>query len=252
MSSAPDTSFDLTGRVALVTGGSRGIGKAIVMKLAAWGATPIIIARSTDAAERAARSIPGAHGLACDVADAAAVARLAADVPRADILVNNAGVAPPPAPIEETSEESWDRTLAVNLKGPFLMCRAFVPAMKRAGRGRIINIGSTAAHVTFNKLIPYAASKGGLVSFTRMLAMELAASGITVNAVLPGPVATDLFNETIPAAKIVTLTSAVPIGRLGLPEEIAASVAFLASDAAAWITGESLIVGGGLPGRRIG
>jgi NAD(P)-dependent dehydrogenase (short-subunit alcohol dehydrogenase family) len=256
MSPPLPSDLDLSGRVALVTGATRGLGAAIAARLAALGARVALTSRDGAAAERAAAAHRDGIGLACEVSDAgsvaAAVDALVARTGRIDILVNNAGVAPPPAPIEETTEADWDRVLAADLKGPFLLCRAVVPHMKRQGRGRIVNIGSTGWKTSFNPIIPYAAAKGGLVSLTRLLAMELAPSGITVNAVLPGPIETEMLRELMPAERRARVAAAVPLGRLGTPEELAAAVAHLCSDAAAWITGEALTVGGGLPGRRIG
>ncbi len=250
-----DRDVSLQGRAALVTGGTRGIGLAIARRLQRWGARVAVTSRQRETAEAVAASLPGGFGLGCDVAEATSVERAMAETVarfgRLDILVNNAGIAPKPGPIETTREEDWDRVIATDLKGPFLLCRAAVPQMKRGGWGRIVNIGSTGAAVTFTPILSYAAAKGGLVSFTKLLAMELAASAITVNAVLPGPVMTEMLEATLTQARAAEIARAIPLGRLGTPEEIAAAVAFLCSDAAAWITGEALTVGGGLPGRAI-
>jgi NAD(P)-dependent dehydrogenase (short-subunit alcohol dehydrogenase family) len=246
---------ELAERSAIVTGGARGIGRAIALALQARGARVAITSRDRQAALDTAAAIPGAIGLDCEASDARSVDAMvdAAMVAfgRIDILVANAGVAPPPARIEDTREEDWDRTLAVNLKGPFLCARAVVPHMKRAGRGRIVMIGSTGALQTFTTLLPYAAAKGGLVAMTKMLALELAPAGITVNAVLPGPVRTEMLETVIPEDKKAALAAAIPAGRMGAPEEIASAVAFLCSDEAAWITGEALVVAGGWPGRAL-
>jgi NAD(P)-dependent dehydrogenase (short-subunit alcohol dehydrogenase family) len=242
----------LAGRAALVTGGARGIGAAIVAALRAAGAEVALTSRDLATAEAAARQA-GALGLACEITSADSVAAAVAASRRAlgrlDILVNNAGVAARPAPIEDTSEAEWDRVLATDLKGPFLACRAVVPGMKAAGWGRIVNIGSTATRQTVGRVLPYVAAKGGLAALTRMLALELAPSGITANCVHPGPTRTEMWDANVTPEQKARTVANIPLGRIGEAEEIAALVAYLCTPAAGFVTAENLYAGGGWPGR---
>jgi NAD(P)-dependent dehydrogenase (short-subunit alcohol dehydrogenase family) len=243
----------LRGRVALVTGGARGIGKAIVAALQAAGAKVALTARDPAAARSAAAALPGALGIACEVSDAASardsVAAAVAHFGSLDILVNNAGVAAKPAPIEAVEEADWDRVVAVDLKGPFLLARAAVPHMKAAGWGRIVNIGSTAREQTAAPVLAYAAAKGGLAALTRLLALELAPAGITVNAVHPGPTETEMWKRNVAPERRREIAGLMPMGRVAKPGEIAALVAFLCTEGAAFVTGENIAVAGGWPGR---
>jgi NAD(P)-dependent dehydrogenase (short-subunit alcohol dehydrogenase family) len=251
----------LAGRHALVTGAGRGIGAAIVRRLVADGARVSLLGRSQAALQALADTLPAeARGalLACDVSDPDAVnaafeAAAAAHGP-VTLLVNNAGQAGS-APAARTSNELWNRMLAVNLSGSFYCCRAALPGMLAAGRGRIVNIASTAGQRGYAYVSAYAAAKHGVIGLTRSLALEVAARSITVNAVCPGYTETDLLEASV--ANIVAKTGRSvaetqaelarhnPQGRLVQPVEVADAVAWLVSDAAAAINGQSLSVSGG-------
>jgi 2-hydroxycyclohexanecarboxyl-CoA dehydrogenase len=247
--------MSLTGRVVMVTGGAQGIGAGICRAVAAAGATVAVcdldvgLAASTadQLASQGARAIP----VETDVSDAssvrAAVARVAADLGPVDVLVNNAGI----DTIEmfvDSEETTWDRLIAVNLKGTLLCCRAVLDSMIARGSGRIVNIGSDAGRVGSSGEAVYSATKGGIISFSKTLAREVARSGITVNCVCPGPTDTKLLAqvEDFDPKLHGALARAIPLKRLGRPEDIAALVAFLASDAAEFITGQTISVSGGL------
>ena len=247
--------FELTGQVAVVTGAGRGIGRAIALALAEAGADVALLARTGDelTETRAAVEALGRRAVAAlvDVSDGASVRRAAAEVlaffaGRVDILVNNAGVAGRMSIIDLTEEE-WDRVLDTNLKGTFLCTQAFVPPMIARGRGRIVNIASTFGMVGHPDRAAYAASKGGIVQLTRQLAAELAEHAITVNAVGPAIIKTAMVEPLIrPGMAYGELgLRKTPLGRFGEPEEVAWPVVFLASQAASYITGQTLMVDGG-------
>jgi 3-oxoacyl-[acyl-carrier protein] reductase len=238
----------LGGQSAVVTGGTRGIGAAISRALLADGArVHATYLRGDDEARRFAESCGGAplslHRF--DVADSAAVQRFFAglDAPP-QVLVNNAGVRQD-ALLGMMSEEAFQRVLAVNLGGAFLMCKQAVRAMIGARYGRIVNLVSPSGRDGLAGQANYAAAKAGLVALSRSLALEVAARGITVNCVMPGFVLTDLIGE-LPAEKLEVFRASVPVKRFGEPEEIAAAVRFLVSREAAYITGTTIEVTGGI------
>jgi len=247
-------SFRVDGRRALVTGGGKGLGLAISKALAEAGADVVIASRSRDACEAAARDIAAATGrrtaaLAVDLADSAQAARLVLDAEAAigplDILINNAGINIRGAS-EELTEGDWDAVVDTNLKAPFLLARAVGPAMAKRGWGRIVNLGSILSVIGIAGRAPYAASKAGLLNLTRVLALEWAARGVTVNALCPGPFGTEM-NRTLTSdpAKYKAFLEKIPMGRWGEPEEIAGAVLFLSSDASSFVTGSALFVDGG-------
>jgi len=242
----------LAGKIALVTGGSRGIGRAICIALAAKGAQVAVHYRSTpDAADEVVRVIEGLGGeaffLQADLAEREAGAALVEQVNKrvggVDILVNNAGEMTDYA-VEDMPDEAWERTLNVNLHSAFRCSRAVIPHMKAQQWGRIINITSQAAQTGSSNHAHYAASKSGLYGLTYSLAKELAPDNITVNQVAPGRIKTEMVMSRI-AGREAEWMKQTPLGRLGDPEEIAAPVAFLASEAARYITGATLHINGG-------
>jgi len=252
----------LAGRGAVVTGGGRGIGRAIAQALAARGAAVLVAARSEVeiAGVAAALRDTGAEAYAvrCDVTDEGAVERLAAEAAErlgdVDILVNNAG-ASLAQPVHRLTLAQWRDALDVNATGPFLCTRAFLPGMVERGRGRVVTVASVAGISGAPYIAAYAAAKHAAVGFVRAVAAEVAASGVTVNAVCPGYVDTGMTRATID--RIVEKTGRAeeearaailersPQGRLITPEEVAAAVAFLCSEEARGITGEALILDGG-------
>jgi NAD(P)-dependent dehydrogenase (short-subunit alcohol dehydrogenase family) len=250
--------FRLDGKVALVTGGSRGLGRAIADALAAAGADVALTARQHENAERAAEVVAkstarNAIGIAADVTSMAAVeamVREAVDrLGRIDILVNNAGVNIR-GPIEELREDEWDVVVDTNLKGPWLCCRAVAPIMKRQKWGRVINVSSMLGEISLPGRTPYASSKGGLTLLTKTLALEWAKDGINVNALCPGPFATEintpLLNDPAVSAQMV---ANVPLARWGDPVELGPAAVFLASDASSFMTGATLFIDGGYTAR---
>jgi len=243
----------LAGQVALVTGGSRGIGRAIALRLAAAGATAVVNYRdNAPAAEETVRLIAAAGGRACaarfDVGDAEAVRvgvqNIVDEHGRLDLLVNNAGLAVD-ALLLRLKEEDWERVLRTNLTGVFHCTKAAVRAMVRARYGRIVNLTSVVAEMGNAGQVAYAAAKAGVIGFTKSLAREVAARGITVNAVAPGLVETDM-TAGLDDRQRSFYTNVIPAGRIATPEDVAAAVAFLASPEAGYITGQVLHVNGGL------
>jgi 3-oxoacyl-[acyl-carrier protein] reductase len=238
--------YDLKGKVALVTGGSRGIGRATVIALAEAGADVAInyLSHETEA-ESAAEFVRQAGGrclvLQGDVSLSATAARLVQAVTRElgeiDILVNNAGIATPRA-IHEITEADWDQTMAVNLKSCFLMTQAALPSMRSRRWGRVVNISSVAAQIGGVVGPHYAASKAGMLGLTRLYAKQLAHEGITVNAIAPALVETDMVTSNLNARPDL-----IPVGRFGLPTEVAQVVVMLAGNG--YITGQTINVNGG-------
>ena len=242
----------LQGKVAFVTGAGRGIGRAIARRLAAEGATVVATDLDAGSAREAAAEIGGgALGVGMDVTDAAsiraAVAAAERQCERIDVLVNNAGW-DKVEPFVQSTEDTWDKVLAINLKGPIACTRAVLDGMIARRAGRIVSISSDAARVGSSGEAVYAAAKAGIIGFSKTLARELARYHINVNVVCPGPTDTPLLqgiaaeNPKIAEA----LKRAIPFGRLADPAEIAAAVAFFASDDATFITGQTLSVSGGL------
>jgi NAD(P)-dependent dehydrogenase (short-subunit alcohol dehydrogenase family) len=246
--------FRLDGRSALVTGGTRGLGRVMAEALAEAGASVCITSRSMDAARTAAEEIAAAsgarvEGIEAEVRTADGVTRLVDDAHRdfgrVDILVNNAGVNIRGS-VGELSESDWDTVVDTNLKGIFLLSRAFGPMMCKHGWGRVINLSSMLAAIGLPCRAPYAASKAGVVGLTRVLALEWAASGVTVNAICPGPFATEMNRQLLEdPEKYAAFVQKLPVGRWGELHEIKGIVVFLASNASSFMTGAALAIDGG-------
>ena len=244
--------MSLEQRVAVITGGARGIGKAIAENLAATGASLALVDVLPDvaaetAAEFTARGIT-AHAFAANVADAADVDRMVAEVMeqfgRIDILVNNAGITRDNL-LVRMKEADWDAVIAVNLKGTFNCLKAVARPMMKARYGRIVNIASVVGVMGNAGQANYSASKAGVIGLTKTAAKELASRGITVNAVAPGYIQTDMTGKLNDAAREAFLT-VIPLSRPGTPDDVASAVGFLAGDAASYITGQVLHVDGGM------
>ena len=244
--------LDMQGSVALVTGGSRGIGAAVAHGLAECGATLIGTATTPHGAERITSQFTEAglngRGVALDVTDRGAVDSLVADITKSEgapgILVNNAGITRDGLAMR-MADDDWDQVIDTNLSAVFRVSRSVLRGMMKARGGRIINIGSVIGLMGNAGQTNYAAAKAGLLGLTRSLAREVGSRNITVNAIAPGFIATDMTDE-LEAAQREALMAQTPLQRLGTPEDIAAAVCFLASPAAGFITGETLSVNGGL------
>jgi 3-oxoacyl-[acyl-carrier protein] reductase len=245
----PMSVIDLTGRTAFVTGSTRGIGVAIARALHGAGAKVAIVGRDQSRAESLAAELgPRAFGVACDVAHADQVERAIAAAEAAlgpvDILVNNAGLTRDNI-LLRLSDADWDAVLDANLKGAFHTTRAVIKGMMKRRAGRIVNITSVVG-LTGNKgQANYAASKAGLIGFTKSVAKEYASRGVLANCVAPGFIETDM-TAALPEEARATLLQAIALGRLGRPEDVAGAVLFLASDLAGYVTGQVLVVDGGM------
>ena len=246
--------FDLTGRVAIVSGGSMGLGLQMAEGLAEMGANLVLCARKKERCEEAANALRSrgveALALACDVRDKAAIQQVVeealAKFGRIDILVNNAGVSWG-APVEEMTLEQWDKVLSTNLTGTFLFCQAVGKAMAPQGSGKIINIASVAGLGGASaelQAIGYHASKGGVIAFTKDLACKWAPHNIQVNAIAPGWFPTHM-SEWIIEHRKDSLLAKIPLGRFGGDHDLKGAAVFLASDASAYVTGHVLVVDGG-------
>ena len=240
---------DLSGRVALVTGSTRGIGRAIATACSEAGARVAVVGRDLGAAQGVAGEIGGeARGFACDIADIAAVNKLVADVEAAfgslDILVNNAGLTRDNI-IPRLKDEDWQVVVDTNLRGAFATIRAATRGMMKRRWGRIINIASVVGLIGNKGQANYAASKAGLIGLTKSVAKEFASRNVLANVVAPGFIETDMTAKMTPEAR-EALSKQIPLERLGTAQDIAGMVAFLASEHASYITGQVFVVDGGM------
>lgn len=246
--------FRLEGRTALVTGGSQGLGEKIATALAEAGASVVIVSRRQEACQAAAEAIKTQTGrdtfaFSADVTQQTSVDRLYDEVTSRvgsiDILLNSAGLNIR-GPVSALTADDWDIVVDANLKGPFLMARAFGPGMAERKWGRILNFGSILSHIGIAGRTPYASSKAGLLGLTRVLALEWAISGVTVNAICPGPFATEMNRPLLnDPEQYKNFVSKIPMGRWGELDEICGAALFLCSNASSFVTGTTLTVDGG-------
>ncbi|MBX6366931.1 MAG: SDR family oxidoreductase [Rhodospirillales bacterium] len=240
--------LDLGGRKAVVTGGARGIGYAIADRLTRSGARVAIWDRDSATAESAAKTLEGAIAIAVDVTDAEAVERAAASseaqLGAIDILVTSAAITGPNATVAEYPVDAWREVIEIDLNGVFLCCRAVVPRMQKRNYGRIVNIASIAGKDGNPNAAAYSAAKAGVISLTKSLGKELATTGIRVNCVTPAAVRTEMFKQ-MTESHIAYMLSKIPMGRFGQVEEIAALVAWLATEECSFSTGAVFDVSGG-------
>jgi NAD(P)-dependent dehydrogenase (short-subunit alcohol dehydrogenase family) len=248
MTSQVDYDFSLAGKVAVVTGGASGIGEAIVDAYAAKGASVVVLDKAVDVAQRKVSQGNAAAAFSCDVTSEQSVGdainAISKQFSRIDVLVNSAGLAVLGAP-EELPVDSWDLTMAVNLRGAFLVSQHVGRVMLAQGSGTVISLASQAATVALPGHVAYCASKFGLVGLTKVLALEWAGRGVTANTISPTVVLTPLGKEFWDNPEGEALKAQIPTHRFALPEEIAAAAVFLASDAAKMINGVDLLVDGG-------
>jgi 3-oxoacyl-[acyl-carrier protein] reductase len=241
--------FDLAGKFAIVTGAATGIGEAIAMRLSDAGATVCIVDINADEASAAAERVGrGARSLSFDITDSETVKThitgLLADGTAIDILVNNAGLGGKAAPIWEQTDADWHNVMAVNLNGPFYLCRAIIPHMRTRGYGRIVNIASVAGKEGNPNMTAYSASKAALIGLTKSMAKEVASEGICINAVSPAVIGTKMLDQLTPA-QVEYMVARIPMKRVGQLEEVAAVVHFLASGDCSFVTGQCYDVSGG-------
>ena len=242
--------MELEDRIAVVTGGSRGIGLAVATELARAGASVAVLARNGERAMEASRSLPGSghFGCACDVASTEAVARairlVQGELGDPTILVNNAGITRDNI-LLRMKEEWWDEVIDVNLKGAFIMAKAVARGMLKCRDGVILNVSSVVGLTGNAGQLNYAASKAGIFGLTKSLARELASRGIRCNAIAPGYVETDM-TAALSESQTAALRDRIPLGRLGAPEDVAGVARFLAGPAARYITGQVVVVDGGM------
>lgn len=242
----------LSGKVALVTGSTRGLGRAMAERLAAEGASVVVTGRDGRRAQEVAEQLVAqghqAIGLALEVSDAASVANALNEIEErlgpVDILVNNAGINRDML-LVRMDEEAWEEVMRVNVTGAYRLAKGVLRGMMKRRWGRIINVSSVVGLIGNPGQTNYGASKAALIGFTKSLAREVASRGITVNAVAPGFIQSDM-TDALSAEQKERLAEKIPMGRIGRPEEVASCVAFLASDDAAYITGHTLVVDGGL------